>query len=68
MLGAIIGDTVGSRFEWHNIHTKKFDFLPDSCYLTDDSIMTIAIAEAILQWDDNKGREKTIMQCSLILP
>lgn len=58
MLGAIIGDTVGSRFEWHNIHTKKFDFLPDSCYLTDDSIMTIAIAEAILQWDDNKGREK----------
>lgn len=59
MLGAIIGDAVGSRFEWHNIHTKKFDFLPDSCHLTDDSIMTIAIAEAILLWDDNKGRENS---------
>ena len=33
MLGAIIGDTVGSRFEWHNHRSKDFDFLYyDACH------------------------------------
>lgn len=35
MLGAIIGDIVGSRFEWHNIKTKQFDLLTHSCFFTD---------------------------------
>src|SRR4051794_19151263 len=52
MLGAIIGDIVGSRFEWNNIHTKEFDFLTYKCFVTDDSIMSIAIAKAII---DCKG-------------
>lgn len=55
MIGAIIGDTVGSRFEFHNIHTKEFDFLTKDCFCTDDSVMSIAIADAIIQWD-KKGR------------
>ena len=55
MIGAIIGDTVGSRFEFHNAGTKDFEFLNKECSPTDDSIMTIALAEAILQWDD-EGR------------
>ena len=46
MLGAIIGDIVGSRFEWHNIKTKQFDFLTHSCFFTDDSVMSLAIAKA----------------------
>ena len=49
MLGAIIGDIVGSRFEWHNIKTKQFDFLTHSCFFTDDSVMSLAIAKAILE-------------------
>ena len=48
MLGAIVGDIVGSRFEWHNIKTKEFTFFHIDCFPTDDSIMTLAIAEAIL--------------------
>lgn len=48
MLGAIIGDIVGSRFEWHNIKTKEFDFLTYKCFVTDDSIMSLAVAQAIL--------------------
>ena len=48
MLGAIIGDIVGSRFEWHNIKTKEFDFLTYKCFPTDDSVMTLALAQAIL--------------------
>lgn len=43
MLGAIIGDISGSRFEWDNIKTKNFELLTDGCFPTDDSIMTLAI-------------------------
>lgn len=50
MLGAIIGDIVGSRFEWNNIKTKNFElFDPKYCRPTDDSIMSIAVAKAILE-------------------
>lgn len=48
MLGAIIGDIVGSRFEWHNIKTKDFELFHKNCRPTDDSIMTLAVAKAIL--------------------
>ena len=49
MLGAIVGDIVGSRFEWHNIKTKEFDFFTEDCFPTDDSVMTLALAKAILE-------------------
>lgn len=48
MLGAIIGDIVGSRFEWNNHRSKDFEFLTYKCFPTDDSIMSLAIAKAIL--------------------
>ncbi|MGI6200245.1 MAG: ADP-ribosylglycohydrolase family protein [Christensenellales bacterium] len=49
MLGAVIGDIVGSRFEWHNHRDKQFDFFSPECFFTDDSVMTLAIAQAILE-------------------
>jgi type I restriction enzyme M protein len=49
MLGAIIGDVVGSRFEWNNNRSKDFNFLSYSCSVTDDSIMSLAIAKAIME-------------------
>jgi len=49
MLGAIIGDIVGSRFEWNNNRSKQFDFLTYKCGVTDDSIMSFAIAKALLE-------------------
>ena len=49
MIGAIIGDIVGSRFEWDNNKSKKFTFLHESCFPTDDSFMTLAIGAAILR-------------------
>lgn len=49
MLGAIIGDIVGSRFEWNNYKAKDFDFLTYKCFPTDDSIMSLAVAKAILK-------------------
>jgi len=55
MLGAIIGDIVGSRFGQNNLKTKDFDFLTYACEFTDDSIMTLAIAKAILEADGDYG-------------
>jgi type I restriction enzyme M protein len=49
MLGAIIGDIVGSRFEWNNIKTKQFELLTNHNDFTDDSVMTLAVAVALLQ-------------------
>lgn len=45
MLGAIIGDIVGSVYEFNNIKTKEFPLFSKGSCMTDDSIMTIAVAE-----------------------
>jgi ADP-ribosylglycohydrolase len=47
-LGAIIGDITGSRFEWHSIKTKEFELFTSECFFTDDTVMTVVIAQAIL--------------------
>ena len=57
MLGAIIGDMVGSVYEFHNLKSKEFPFLTLSCFPTDDSIMTIAVAKAILE---NSGKTEEL--------
>ena len=49
MIGAIIGDIVGSRFEWNNHRSKDFELFTPKCFATDDSIMTLAIAEALMR-------------------
>jgi len=48
MLGAIIGDIVGSVYEWNNIKTKDFPLFSNDGFFTDDSVMTIAVADALL--------------------
>ena len=48
MLGAIIGDIVGSIYEFDNIKTKDFPFFDDRMEYTDDSILTIATADWLL--------------------
>lgn len=49
MLGAIIGDIAGSRFEWDNYRAKDFDFFHPECFFTDDSVMSLAICKALLE-------------------
>ena len=56
MLGAIIGDIVGSRFEFNNHKSKDFELFAKGCSVTDDSIMTLAVAKAILSCDGNWER------------
>lgn len=47
--GAVIGDIVGSKYEFDNIKTKDFPFISEGCNYTDDTIMTIAVARALLK-------------------
>ncbi len=49
MIGAIIGDIAGSRFEFNNHKSKEFELFTDECQATDDSIMTIAVAKAVMK-------------------
>ena len=49
MIGAIIGDIVGSRFEFNNHRSKEFDLFGKGCFATDDSILTLAVAKAIME-------------------
>ncbi|TNV68680.1 ADP-ribosylglycohydrolase family protein [Trichococcus shcherbakoviae] len=63
MLGAIIGDIVGSRFEWHNHKDKEFELFTEDCRMTDDSIMTLAVANALMETEKAlesvaKGQER----------
>ena len=48
MLGSIIGDVAGSRFEFRNRLSKDFELLHEDCSFTDDSVMTCAVADALL--------------------
>ena len=48
MLGAIIGDIVGSIYEWDRIKTKDFEFFGHECEFTDDSVCTVAVADILL--------------------
>ena len=48
MIGAIIGDVVGSRFEFNNIKTKDFELVVDRSCFTDDTVMTVAVADVLI--------------------
>ena len=48
MYGAILGDIIGSRFEFKNVKSKEFDLFNDNCQFTDDTILTCAAADWVL--------------------
>ncbi|MEM6771618.1 MAG: ADP-ribosylglycohydrolase family protein, partial [Bacteroidota bacterium] len=52
MKGAIIGDIVGSRLERSGPKTTDFDLFTTDCRFTDDTVLTIAVADAILNQKD----------------
>jgi ADP-ribosylglycohydrolase len=62
MYGAIIGDIAGSRFELFNIKTKEFELMTPHCSFTDDSVMTIAVGDAIMRWQEEDGQDYRKLQ------
>lgn len=63
MYGAIIGDIVGSRFEFNNTHDRDFEFFHKDCHVTDDSAMTLAVMKALVtgNLDDEEEFKKTVI-------
>ena len=50
MIGAILGDIIGSPHEFLGVKTKTFKLLdPEDNFITDDTLMTLAIAKAVLE-------------------
>jgi len=48
MIGAIAGDIIGSVYERYQIKTKDFPLFHPRCRFTDDTVLTVAVADAIL--------------------
>lgn len=56
MIGAIIGDIVGSRFEWNNHRSKDFELFHKKCFPTDDSIMSLAVSVALMMSREDRSQ------------
>ena len=65
MKGAIIGDIVGSRLERSGPKTTDFDLFTTECRFTDDTVLTIAVADAILE---QKPYEDAILEYARAYP
>ena len=57
MLGAIVGDLVGSPYEFNNHRSKDFPLFTRASFVTDDSIMTLALAKALMETARHLDRE-----------
>ena len=52
MLGAIAGDIIGSVYEFNPTKTEDFELFSPGCRFTDDTVLTVALADAILYGKD----------------
>ena len=61
ILGGIAGDIIGSTREWHNVKTEDFELLPQGSRFTDDTVMTLAVAEWLMS--DPTHSERILIEC-----
>lgn len=61
MLGAIVGDVIGSRFEFNNTRNYNFELFSNECSFTDDTICTVAIMDALVH--GSRYDEKLLEWC-----
>ncbi|MDR0814326.1 MAG: ADP-ribosylglycohydrolase family protein [Bacteroidales bacterium] len=54
LIGAVAGDVIGSVYEWrgNNIKTTRFPLFSPECCFTDDTVLTVAVADCILNGKD----------------
>ena len=57
MYGAVFGDIIGSWYEWHNQKSEDIELFPREARFTDDTVLTVAIADSILHMEDNPPRK-----------
>jgi ADP-ribosylglycohydrolase len=65
MIGAIAGDIIGSVYEQYQIKTKDFPLFHPRCRFTDDSVLTLAVADAILK---DRPYEQSVREIGRLYP
>lgn len=60
MFGALVGDIIGSHFEFNNTKSKDFAFFNDDTRFTDDSVLTLAISKYFLKFPDETNKDELI--------
>ncbi len=48
MIGAILGDIIGSTYEWHNVKNEEFELFPQGSRFTDDTVLSVAVADKLM--------------------
>lgn len=61
ILGGIVGDIIGSTREWYNVKTEDFELLQAGSRFTDDTVMTLAVAEWLMT--DPAHSERGLVEC-----
>ena len=61
MLGALVGDIIGSMYEFHNTKRTDFELFPKGSRFTDDSVMTLAVAKWLIE--DAEHSTKHLIKC-----
>ena len=68
MYGAILGDIIGSPFEFdRGRKTKEFELFTRGCGFTDDSVMTVAIAEALIAIEPDANEMEIILMQDMVV-
>ncbi len=65
MIGAIIGDITGSIYEFNNIKTTDFPLCDEKGFFTDDTVMTVAVAEALITGNRDEAKTEKAMVKSM---
>lgn len=58
MYGAVLGDIIGSTYELHNVKTEQFALFPKGSSFTDDTVLSVAVADKILHEKESTIRSK----------
>ena len=68
MIGAIVGDIAGSVYEWNNIKTKEFPLFSPEGFFTDDTVMTLAIADGLMNGGSREAFIKAMKKYGRLYP
>ena len=60
MFGALVGDIIGSAFEFNNVKSKEFSFFNKTTRFTDDSVLTLAVSNYFLKFNKSLNRDELI--------
>ncbi len=62
MFGAVVGDVVGSIYEWNNIKTKDFILFEEGCHFTDETVMNFAVVNGLMRCNSKENLKQCLTE------